>query len=106
MRSIVTFTLMRPAAGAYKAIAIDENRETAFRYWGDGLMRRGKHQARDKFVDAIVAEPYGRRAYVGLTQWGSRQGDAWAIRGFSRPTWTTTQDGKDYSNNRSQDVGQ
>jgi tetratricopeptide (TPR) repeat protein len=59
-------------AGAWfaKAIAIDANRETAYRYWGDALEAQGKtNEARDKFVDAIIAEPYGRRSYVGLTQW-------------------------------------
>ena len=56
-----------------KAIAIDRNRETAYRYWGDALDVQGKtNEARDKFVDAIVAEPFGRRAYVGLTQWADR----------------------------------
>jgi tetratricopeptide (TPR) repeat protein len=56
-----------------KAIAINPNRETAYRYWGDALQLEGKtDEARDKFVDAIVAEPYGRRAYVGLTQWAGR----------------------------------
>lgn len=59
------------AAGWFaKAIAIDPNRETAYRYWGDALKLQGKSgEARDKFVEAIVAEPYGRKAYVGLTQW-------------------------------------
>jgi tetratricopeptide (TPR) repeat protein len=53
-----------------KAVTIDANRETAYRYWGDALEAQGKtNLARDKFVDAIIAEPYGRRAYVGLTQW-------------------------------------
>jgi tetratricopeptide (TPR) repeat protein len=63
------------AAGVWfaKAIAIDPNRETAYRYWGDALEAQGKtNEARDKFIDAIVAEPYSQRAYVGLTQWGSR----------------------------------
>jgi tetratricopeptide (TPR) repeat protein len=56
-----------------KAIAINPNRETAYRYWGDALQLDGKtDEARDKFVDAIVAEPYGRKAYVGLTQWADR----------------------------------
>ncbi|MGI9067035.1 MAG: tetratricopeptide repeat protein [Pyrinomonadaceae bacterium] len=56
-----------------KAIAIDADRETAYRYWGDALDAQGKsEEARDKFVEAIVAEPYNRRAYVGLTQWGDR----------------------------------
>jgi len=63
------------AAGVWfaKAIAIDSNRETAYRYWGDALDAQGKStEARDRFVDAIIAEPYGRRSYVGLTQWAAR----------------------------------
>ena len=57
-----------------KAIAIDPNRETAYRYWGDALDQQGKTEAaRDKFIEAIIAEPYsGDRAYVGLSQWGDR----------------------------------
>ena len=63
------------AAGVWfaKAIAINPDRETAYRYWGDALDAQGKtNEARDKFIEAIVAEPYGRRPYVGLTQWGQR----------------------------------
>ena len=63
------------AAGVWfaKAIAMEANRETAYRYWGDALDAQGKStEARDRFVDAIVAEPYGRRSYVGLTQWAER----------------------------------
>jgi len=57
-----------------KAIAIDPDRETAYRYWGDSLDEEGKtEEARDRFIDAIIAEPYsGDRAYVGLSQWGER----------------------------------
>lgn len=56
-----------------KAIAIDPDRETAYRYWGDALDAQGKTaDARDKFIDAIVAEPYKRAAYVGLSQWAER----------------------------------
>jgi tetratricopeptide (TPR) repeat protein len=55
-----------------RAVAIDANRETAYRYWGDTLNLQGKAlEARDKFVEAIVAEPYGRKAYVGLQQWAN-----------------------------------
>ena len=56
-----------------KAIAINPNRETAYRYWGDALDARGKtNDARDKFVDAIIAEPYKRGVYDGLGQWAER----------------------------------
>jgi len=64
------------AAGVWfaKAIDINPNAETAYRYWGDALDAQGKtNEALVKFVDAIVAEPYsGQRAYVGLMQWSQR----------------------------------
>src|SRR5947209_3763256 len=56
-----------------KAIAIEENIETAHRYWGDSLMLQGKQQeAMMKFVDAIIAEPGNRNGYMGLSQWAGR----------------------------------
>jgi tetratricopeptide (TPR) repeat protein len=56
-----------------KAIAIDENIETAHRYWGDALMHSGSQQeAAMKFVDAIIAEPGNRNGYMGLSQWAGR----------------------------------
>jgi tetratricopeptide (TPR) repeat protein len=63
------------AAGLWfsKAISVNANRETAYRYWGDALDAQGKtNDARDRFVEAIVAEPYSRQPYVGLTQWAQR----------------------------------
>jgi tetratricopeptide (TPR) repeat protein len=56
-----------------RAIAIDENVETAYRYWGDALMHLGKQQeAKEKFVDAIIADPGSDKGYMGLAQWGQR----------------------------------
>lgn len=57
-----------------KAIAVNPDRETAYRYWGDALMmgQNKKEDSRQKFAEAIVAEPYNRRAWVGLTQWSQR----------------------------------
>ena len=53
-----------------KAIAIDPNRETAYRYWSDALLKEGKMAAsRLKAIEAIIAEPYNQRAWVGLIQW-------------------------------------
>jgi tetratricopeptide (TPR) repeat protein len=54
-----------------RAIAIDENVETAHRYWGDALMNLGnQEEAKAKFIDAIVADPGNRNGYMGLSQWG------------------------------------
>ena len=54
-----------------RAIAIDPDRETAYRYWGDAILKYGKDPmaAREKFIDAIVAEPYNRLAWQGIQQW-------------------------------------
>jgi tetratricopeptide (TPR) repeat protein len=56
-----------------RAIQIDPNRETAYRYWGDALTSSSKnHEARGKFIDAVVAEPYSNKAWMGVRQWVDR----------------------------------
>src|SRR5215204_1099787 len=58
-----------------KAIAIDPNRETAYRYWADGLALGGKDkEAIDKYLDAIIAEPYSSAAWRGLIQFAQQSG--------------------------------
>jgi len=53
-----------------KAIAIDPNRETAYRYWGDTLMHKGDQKAaQSRFTDAVIAEPYTKATWIGLKQW-------------------------------------
>jgi hypothetical protein len=54
-----------------RAIAIDRDRETAHRYWGDAILKYGNDpmDAREKFIDAVVAEPYNRLAWQGIRQW-------------------------------------
>jgi TolA-binding protein len=54
-----------------RAIAINPDRETAYRYWGDAILKYGNDPAaaREKFIDAIVAEPYNRLAWQGIQQW-------------------------------------
>jgi tetratricopeptide (TPR) repeat protein len=57
-----------------KAIEIDPNIETAYRYWGDALASMANHEeARTKYIEAIIAEPYNRSAWVGLLQCPSKQ---------------------------------
>lgn len=54
-----------------RAIAIDPNRETAYRYWGDAIMKYGNDPAaaREKFLQAVVAEPYNDMSWQGIEQW-------------------------------------
>jgi tetratricopeptide (TPR) repeat protein len=68
---------MTVAAGEWfkRAIAIDENIETAYRYWGDALMAVDEQeQAKAKFIDGIIAEPFNRKPYTGLLQWAEKFG--------------------------------
>jgi tetratricopeptide (TPR) repeat protein len=53
-----------------KAAAAEPNAELAFRYWGDALNTAGKpEEAREKFIEAIVASPFERASWIGLQQW-------------------------------------
>ncbi|HEX4948198.1 MAG TPA: tetratricopeptide repeat protein [Blastocatellia bacterium] len=80
-----------------KAIAIDPDTETAYRYWGDVLMQLAgkKEEARDKFVDAIIAEPYNRRAWMGLIQWAEKYGVQLAHPKVVIPTSVSKEPDKD-----------
>jgi hypothetical protein len=50
-----------------RAVDTAPDRETAYRYWGDALLRQGRiAQARTRFIEAIVAEPYARLSWTGL----------------------------------------
>lgn len=56
-----------------KAIKIDPDRETAYRYWGDTLLEYGKDdEALTNFIEAVVAEPYSQISYNGLTKWAQK----------------------------------
>src|SRR5581483_10356288 len=44
-----------------KAVGINPDIETAYRYWGDVLRRQHRlAEARDKYIEAVVAEPYNQ----------------------------------------------
>ena len=54
-----------------KAIGIDPNKETAYRYSATPLMKQHKtDEARDRYIEAFIVEPYSRFARGGLIQWG------------------------------------
>jgi tetratricopeptide (TPR) repeat protein len=56
-----------------RAVQIDPDRETAYRYWGDALSDLGKlAEAREKYIQAILADPYNQRPWVGLSRWTQR----------------------------------
>jgi len=58
-----------------KAIEIDPDRETAYRYSATYLMKQKKYdQARDRYIEAYIAEPYGGMSTRGITQWAEVTG--------------------------------
>lgn len=60
----------RAAEWFARAIKIDPDRETAYRYWGIGLMKQDKRmEARDKFIEAFITEPFNRLAINNLIGW-------------------------------------
>jgi len=72
-----TYFKMRQHAAACewyaRAVEISADRETAFRYWGDALVAMGEPaEARAKFIEAIVAEPYQKNTWMGAQQWAER----------------------------------
>ena len=53
-----------------RAIAINPSRETAYRYSATPMMRQQQYeQARDRYVEAYILEPYNRLTVGGLSQW-------------------------------------
>lgn len=59
-----------------KAIAIDPNRETAYRYSATPLMKQQKYgEARDRYIEAFITEPYNRFTGGGLQQWAQVTGN-------------------------------
>ncbi|HZR29615.1 MAG TPA: tetratricopeptide repeat protein [Terriglobales bacterium] len=56
-----------------KAIQIEPNEESAYRYWGDALMADGQmKEARAKLIEGLVANPYRQTSWNGLNNWVSR----------------------------------
>lgn len=80
-----------------KAIAIDPDRETAYRYWGDILMTVGRmDEARDKFVEAVIAAPYSQMTWEsGLIAWAEQAGVRLAHPKIEIPTGVSSSDSGD-----------
>lgn len=57
------------AAGEWfaRAIEVNPDRETAYRYWGDALMKQRRFAAaRDKYIGSVIASPYGKAPWLGV----------------------------------------
>jgi len=53
-----------------KAIQVDPNQETPYRYWGDALLAQGRmREARTKYMEGIVANPYRSTSQAGMHKW-------------------------------------
>ena len=81
-----------PDAAAWfaKAIAIDPDRETAYRYWGDALFHAGDHDgARIKFVEASAAEPYDNLTFDELGNWARHTNHQLVVPAIVRPAFIT-----------------
>jgi tetratricopeptide (TPR) repeat protein len=58
-----------------KAIEINPDRETAYRYSATPLLKANKlEEARQRYIEAVIAEPYTRLPWVGLNQWAEKAG--------------------------------
>ncbi len=62
------------AGEAYaRAIAIDPDRDTAYRFWGNVLLTSGKMpEAREKLIEAVIAQPYHRDPWSYLNTWAEK----------------------------------
>src|SRR5688572_4755958 len=76
-----------------KAIAIDPDKETAYRYSATPLMKQRKtDEARDRYIEAFITEPYNRFARAGLIQWGQATQTSLAHPDIEIPTNVTFDD--------------
>lgn len=78
-----------------KAIVINPERETAYRYSATPLMKQEKYaEARDRYIEAYITEPYGGMAIKGLMQWGQATSTRLAHPKFDIPEFKIGADGK------------
>lgn len=69
-----------------KAIAINPDRELAYRYWADALLHQNKvAEAISKFVEAFIAEPYSRYNNDNLDKLASKLGHQFRVITIAPP---------------------
>lgn len=53
-----------------RAVAIDPDRDTAYRYWGNVLIRNNNlKDAKEKLIEGVIAAPYTRLTWQFLSNW-------------------------------------
>lgn len=76
------------------AIAIDPNRETAWRYSATPFMKQEKYdKALERYVEAYIVEPYNKMSSRGINQWAQMTGKNLSHPVISIPEFTITSDG-------------
>ena len=83
-----------------RAIAINNDAETAHRYWADCLMKAGRpEQARDQYILAFIASPYEKAPRLSLRAWANAQHIRYIPPPITLPAPPTTSVGKDGKTN-------
>ncbi|HEV7904758.1 MAG TPA: tetratricopeptide repeat protein [Pyrinomonadaceae bacterium] len=73
-----------------RAIQIAPDRETAYRYSASPLMEAGKlEEARTRYIEAVIAEPFNRLAWAGMARWAEAAGVQLAHPKIDVPTSVT-----------------
>lgn len=58
-----------------RTVSINPEKETAYRYWADALMMMGKYsEARQKYIEAVIAEPYNQKVWMGVNKFAKFTG--------------------------------
>lgn len=86
-----TYIESGPIDSAYawyrRATEIDPDQETAWRYWADILLKHDQvDAARERAVEALVAEPYAAMPRQILTQWARRANRSLGLPRLSLPS--------------------
>ena len=90
----VTFRQNKPADARFwleKAISIDPDRETAYRYLGDVLLLklRDVDAAKLEYEQALIAEPYNKATTLGLQKWAAAAHQTYAPPRINEPGYRT-----------------
>ncbi|MGD9563672.1 MAG: tetratricopeptide repeat protein [Pyrinomonadaceae bacterium] len=78
-----------------RAITIDPTRETAYRYSATPLMKQKKYdEARERYIEAFIVEPYNRMSHRGINQWSDVTGKSLRHPDVEIPEFTFDAKGK------------